>query len=97
MPLHLGQGAMIRFEQVTAMIDLLSPMANDTADMVQHLQSGGQCRSQGPRPKTLVLYTAEDGQTIGYFSCVGLRTLRRRMEEGFALPCRPQKNEVLYD
>jgi hypothetical protein len=80
MPLYLGQGATIRLEQVVAMIDLLSPMTNDTASMVQHLQESGWCRSLGSRPKTLVLYTAEDGRTLGYFSCVGLRTLRSRME-----------------
>jgi len=81
---HLGQGVSVHDENVLILTDLTRPVAPETALLLDALRRRGQVRQLGPQPKTLVLCrqgSLRRGKTIGYLSCVGLRTLRQRMDQ----------------
>ncbi len=82
MLIHLGRGVSVHGEDVIAMCDLTRPLPADTRAALERLSAAGMTRALGPRPKTLVLCREgrRPGRTVGYLSCVGLRTLRLRAE-----------------
>lgn len=88
MLIHLGHGVSIHDESLIALIDLQRPLSEDAEKLMAQMRSKGLLRSLGPSPKTLVLCydrLKRSDKQIGYLSCVGLRTLRLRVQEKQAL------------
>ena len=84
MLIHLGAGVSVHSEDILSLTDLQTPLSADTAALLDAMKSRRQVRWLGEEPKTMVL--AQHGQkTVCYLSCVGLRTLRLRIEEERAL------------
>ena len=94
MLIHLGRGVTVHDDEIITLTDLQRPMAAETAALLDKMRRKGQVRSLGPVPKTMVLLRqGRRGRwkNVCYLSCVGLRTLRLRMDEVQALtsPHRP--------
>ncbi len=82
MLIHLGRGVSVHDADVILLCDMTRPLSADTRTALERLTAAGRTRALGPRPKTLVMCREgrRPGRTIGYLSCVGLRTLRLRAE-----------------
>ena len=84
MLIHLGAGASVHSGDILLLTDLSQPLTADTAALLDAMKSRRRVRWLGEEPKTMVL--AQHGQkTVCYLSCVGLRTLRMRIEEEYTL------------
>ena len=80
MLVHLGRGVSVHGENIIAVTDIQRELAPDTRALVEQMRSRGLLHALGPEAKTLVI-CREGARCAGYLSCVGLRTLRARMEE----------------
>ena len=91
MIVHLGRGVSVPGESILILTDLQGKAAQGAEEAVRALRSQGLLRTLGPSPKTLVMCYDRHGagkRVVGYLSCVGLRTLRLRMEESDGLAAR---------
>jgi len=77
---HLGRGVSVHGENIIALTDLQREQSPETQLLVEQYRRKGLLRMMGDEPKTLVI-CRERTRCVCYLSCVGLRTLRRRMEE----------------
>lgn len=82
MLIHLGHGVSVHDADMITMTDLQRDVAPDTQALLRTMRGKGLVRTLGASPKTLVI-CREGRKTVCYLSCVGLRTLRDRMENSF--------------
>ena len=87
MLIHLGAGTSVCSEDILTLTDLQLPLSPDTAALLDAMKSLRQVRWLGKEPKTMILVRHEN-KTVCYLSCVGLRTLRMRIEEECTLLAR---------
>ena len=88
MLIHLGRGVAAHSEDVITLTDLQRPLPQDSEALLEGMRRKGLVRTLGPEPKTMVLLRQGrrgKGKIVCYLSCVGLRTLRLRMEEAQGL------------
>lgn len=82
MLVHLGGGTSVPCADLIALTDLQTPVSADTAALLAAMRAQGAVIPLGPEPKTMVLCRDRRAKErcVCYLSCVGLRTLRRRIE-----------------
>lgn len=93
MLVYLGRNVSVHGEDIIALTDLQQENSPSTAALMERHQARGRLRTLGPEPKTLVLCRSrqkQDRETVCYLSCVGLRTLRLRVEGAQALAAGPE-------
>ena len=79
MLVHLGRGVSVHGENIISLTDIQREQSPETQALVRHCRETGEARLLVDEPKTLVI-CREGTQCVCYLSCVGLRTLRSRME-----------------
>ena len=79
MLVHLGRGVSVHGENIITLTDIQRGQSPDTQALLERMHREGRVRTLGDEPKTLVI-CREGTQCVCYLSCVGLRTLRSRME-----------------
>ena len=87
MLVHLGRGQSVHGEDIIALTDLQREQSPEIAALVERCRASGTLRALGQDPKTLVICRRR-GETVCYLSCVGLRTLRARVDERLAIVTR---------
>lgn len=80
MLVHLGRGVSVHGENIISLTDIQREQSPETQALIEHYQSKGLARLMVDEPKTLVICREHD-KSVCYLSGVGLRTLRKRMEE----------------
>ena len=80
MLVHLGRGVSVHGENIISLTDIQREQSPETQVLVRHCRERGEARLLVDEPKTLVI-CREHGKSVCYLSGVGLRTLRKRMEE----------------
>ena len=80
MLVHLGQGVSVRSENILTLTDLQRQQSLHMESLIGHFRRRGLLRVMEGKPKTMVI-CREHARDVCYLSSVGLRTLRRRMEE----------------
>ncbi|MBE5804789.1 MAG: DUF370 domain-containing protein [Clostridiales bacterium] len=80
MLVHLGRGVSVHGEDIIALTDLQRDQSPQTETLIGQFRRRGLLRDLGGEPKTLVI-CRERTRSVCYLSGVGLRTLRRRVEE----------------
>ena len=80
MLVHLGQGVSVQSENILTLTDLQREQSLHLETLVGQFRRRGLLRVMEGNPKTMVI-CRERAKTVCYLSSVGLRTLRRRMEE----------------
>ena len=87
MLVHLGRGVSVQDKNIIALTDIQRAWTPDPQALAAQCCRSGLVRELGPKPKTLVI-CREGTQNVCYLSCVGLRTLRQRMEARQTIECR---------
>ena len=77
---HLGQGVSVRSENIIILTDLQHEQSLHMETLIGQFRRRGLLRVMEGKPKTMVL-CRERAKTVCYLSSVGLRTLRKRIEE----------------
>ena len=80
MLVHLGRGVSVHGENIISLTDIQREQSPETQALILQYQARGTARLLVDEPKTLVI-CREHGKSVCYLSGVGLRTLRKRMEE----------------
>ncbi len=84
MLLHLGGSRSVPASQVVAFVDLSLENSRHTQALLQSARSIGRLRSLGEPAKALVIL-CEGSESFYYLSPLSVRTLARRMNQGFNL------------
>ena len=77
---HLGGGVSVRGEDIIALSDLQRQQSLQNEALIGQFRRKGQLRVLAGKTKTLVI-CRQRTRDVCYLSSVGVRTLRRRMEE----------------
>lgn len=80
MLVYLGQGVSIHGEDIIALTDLQHYPSPQARLLMEQFRSQGRLQVLGASPKTMVI-CRQNTHCVCYLSCVGLRTLRQRVEE----------------
>ncbi len=80
MLVHLGQGVSVQSENILTLTDLQREQSICLESVTDQFRRKGLLRVMEGTPKTMVI-CRERAKNVCYLSSVGLRTLRRRMEE----------------
>lgn len=80
MLVHLGRGVSVHGDEIILMRDIQRGVSPQVEGLLRGYESRGALRHLGDAPKTLVICRG-DKQEVCYLSCVGLRTLCKRVEQ----------------